>query len=128
MNKKILTKTLLPIASIALIGGGIASSLALTSCSNGTKLTSRNYAKYLDNHAVKCEDATFYINGSNEITDTTNFFTWLSNNYTKQVFINGIISASFAGGSGVAVESIEIKSDSIIGKLGENQYKFIFEK
>jgi hypothetical protein len=34
MNKKILLKTLLPIATVALLGGGIASSLVLTSCSN----------------------------------------------------------------------------------------------
>jgi hypothetical protein len=34
MNKKILLKTLLPIAAVALLGGGIASSLTLTSCSN----------------------------------------------------------------------------------------------
>jgi nitrogen fixation protein FixH len=33
MNKKILLKTLLPISTIALLGGGIASSLTLTSCS-----------------------------------------------------------------------------------------------
>jgi hypothetical protein len=33
MNKKILAKTLLPISAIALLGGGIASSLTLTSCS-----------------------------------------------------------------------------------------------
>jgi hypothetical protein len=36
MNKKILTKTLLPIASIALIGGGIASSLV--ACSKKQKV------------------------------------------------------------------------------------------
>jgi hypothetical protein len=34
MNKKILLKTILPIATVALLGGGIASSLILTSCSN----------------------------------------------------------------------------------------------
>jgi hypothetical protein len=32
MNKKILLKTLLPISVVALLGGGIASSLILTSC------------------------------------------------------------------------------------------------
>jgi hypothetical protein len=34
VDKKTILKTLLPISSIALIGGGIASSLILTSCSN----------------------------------------------------------------------------------------------
>jgi hypothetical protein len=34
MNKKILLKTLLPISAAALIGGGIASSLVLSSCSS----------------------------------------------------------------------------------------------
>jgi hypothetical protein len=34
MNKKILAKKLMPIATVVLIGGGIASSLVLTSCSN----------------------------------------------------------------------------------------------
>jgi hypothetical protein len=34
MNKKIILKKLLPISLVALIGGGIASSLTLTSCSN----------------------------------------------------------------------------------------------
>jgi hypothetical protein len=34
MNKKILLKTLFPITTVAILGGGIASSLTLTSCSN----------------------------------------------------------------------------------------------
>jgi hypothetical protein len=34
MNKKIILKTLLPIATVVLLGGGIASSLVLTSCNN----------------------------------------------------------------------------------------------
>jgi hypothetical protein len=56
MNKKILAKTLLPISTVALLGGGIASSLVLTSCSkkdgNLTFTNIESINKYLDNHSI----------------------------------------------------------------------------
>jgi hypothetical protein len=62
MNKKILTKILLPISTITLLGGGIASSLILTECSN-SKIIFKNPSEvgsYLSSHSVKLSS-----NGSN---------------------------------------------------------------
>jgi hypothetical protein len=46
MNKKILAKTLLPIAIVALLGGGIATSLILSSC--GSKKDPSDYIGNMD--------------------------------------------------------------------------------
>jgi hypothetical protein len=43
MNKKILAKTLLPIAIVAILGGGIASSLILTNCSGSSSFKQLNF-------------------------------------------------------------------------------------
>jgi hypothetical protein len=43
MSKKIFVKTLLPITSVALLGGGIASSLVLSSCSSKKDLDPSHY-------------------------------------------------------------------------------------
>jgi hypothetical protein len=60
MNKKILAKTLLPIATVALLGGGIASSLVLTSCSKksdggiiyeGTFNSEDEIINFINNHS-----------------------------------------------------------------------------
>jgi hypothetical protein len=139
MNKKILAKTLLPIATVALLGGGIASSIVLNSCSEGTNesiiLTVNNYEEYLANHVVKCEEEYFTTNSDYEINLVDDFFVWLSHNYTKQVFVNGIIGTAFAGTILVpyaTTVTVEIKSDSIIvvekTETQTNIQKYVFEK
>jgi hypothetical protein len=55
MNKKILTKTLLPIATIVLLGGGIAASLV--ACSKKEKITLLEHEMF-----NSTEDIYDYIN------------------------------------------------------------------
>jgi hypothetical protein len=82
MNKKILLKTLLPIFVVALLGGGIASSLTLTSCSNNKKdyiilNTREGVIEYLNKHQQHCAPENFpYIDdifGTGHIIDATNY-------------------------------------------------------
>jgi hypothetical protein len=59
MNKKILAKTLLPISTIVLLGGGIASTLVLSSCGNGgnkvvTFTTAAETLEYLEKNSTNC--------------------------------------------------------------------------
>jgi hypothetical protein len=133
MNKKTLLKTLLPIASVALIGGGIASSLILSSCSKGTILTVNNYEEYLANHVVKCDEKIVETDAYRDIIDVDDFFAWLSHNYTKQVFVNSLVTRAFNNPVGIMPpDTFEIKSDSFILKaeteIGEITQKLIFEK
>jgi hypothetical protein len=104
MNKKILAKTLLPISTIVLLGGGIASSLVLTSCGNSITFKSvSDVDKYISKHAVKLStigDTFYYNNSSGELENSDSFYRFVYDKYNKQAYINGVL-ALYAGGSGV---------------------------
>jgi hypothetical protein len=94
MNKNIL-HLLLPITSIALIGGGIASSLVLTSCGNKTIIlrSKREIDKYLKNNSQNCNYFVANIDETtDQLTEPQDFYNFILPHYTKQAFINGIIS------------------------------------
>jgi hypothetical protein len=99
MNKKILLKTLLPISAIALLGGGIATSLTLSSCSS-KKVVLASYMqakKYLAKNAVILPSGSYQyeISAGNypEIIESQRaiFFNNILPVYNKQSIINGII-------------------------------------
>jgi hypothetical protein len=104
MNKKILTKTLLPISTVVLLGGGIASSLILTNCSNSITFKSvADVDKYLSKHAVKLSTSGYtfmYDSDSKQLDDSESFYKFVYDKYNKQAYINGVL-AMYAGGSGV---------------------------
>jgi hypothetical protein len=94
MNKKILTKTLLPIATVALLGGGIASSLVLSSCGNKTIIlrSKAEVDKYLMDNSQNCDFFDASVNDANLLTEPQLFYNFILPHYTKQAFINGLIS------------------------------------
>jgi hypothetical protein len=104
-NNKILAKTLLPISTIALLGGGIASTFVLTSC--GEKATILNnkaeaisyLQKHKQNTNLQREFDSEYID-PDIVIDDDNYFYYLIGDtipdskpiYTKQAFVNGLIN------------------------------------
>jgi hypothetical protein len=101
MNKKILAQTLLPITSITLLGGGIATSLVLTSCSsNSSKViildTVEKVNNYLIAHKQTGHDVvpfTFSVGGSGQrvLDSPAGYLMNVLPLYNKQAFINGVI-------------------------------------
>jgi hypothetical protein len=90
MNKKILAKTLLPISSIALLGGGwIATSLTLTSCGNKSVFLNNETKalQYLTKNSQKCPEANFTFD-EDSAAEILNF---IVKNYSKQACINAAI-------------------------------------
>jgi hypothetical protein len=69
MIKKVLIKTLLPISTVTLLGGGIASLLTLTSCSSNKVIlkSSAQAAKYLENNVVSLGSGTYHYNTVDEV-------------------------------------------------------------
>jgi hypothetical protein len=100
MNKKILLNTLLPISVVGLLGGGIASSLALSSCSSSKKVVLTSYMQaieYLAKNAVILPRGNYeYIEGEDgdEVIETqcATFFNNILPVYNKQSYINGYIA------------------------------------
>jgi hypothetical protein len=98
MNKKILLKTLLPISAVALLGGGIATSLTLSGCSS-KKVVLASYMqakKYLAKNAVILPEGSYQYDteaGFPEIIESqrTTFFNNILPAYNKQSIINGVI-------------------------------------
>jgi hypothetical protein len=104
MAKQTLLKTLLPIASVALIGGGIASTFVLTSC--GEKATILNnkaeaisyLQKHKQNTNLQREFNSAHIDS--DIAIDNDYFYYLIGDttpdsrpiYTKQAFVNGLIN------------------------------------
>ncbi|MDR2831066.1 MAG: hypothetical protein LBB45_08600 [Methanobrevibacter sp.] len=132
MNKKILAKTLLPIATVALLGGGIASSLV--ACSKKQKVELVNYQlfnskqdiyDYINKNAHHpaapdlsyntLDDYSFVVNSTSLVVGVTkvqkiNFpysFITIGNNYTVNFgTTDDLISLVFTG------DSISLKHES----------------
>jgi hypothetical protein len=98
MNKKFLLKTLLPITSVVLIGGGIATSLVLSSCSKKVVLTSyMQVIEYLAKNAVILPSGSYTyddVEGVYEIVEyqRATFFDSILPVFNKQSYINGVIA------------------------------------
>ncbi|MDR2830873.1 MAG: hypothetical protein LBB45_07570 [Methanobrevibacter sp.] len=90
MSKKLFTK-LLPISTIALLGGGIASSLTLTSCSKKEiRVDASNTEDYLVTHRQNGPDKEVEYDENGNIIDYS-FPIYLLKHYTKQALINYMI-------------------------------------
>jgi hypothetical protein len=101
VNKKILAKTLLPIVSVVLIGGGIASSFVLTSCSNDKEVilsSSVAAENYIRKHARVFPSNEFHYNAISKITEVYPFYDFACLYYDKQAFINGEIAECLSDG------------------------------
>jgi hypothetical protein len=96
MSKKIFVKTLLPIATVALLGGGIAASLTLTSCGEKEiRLDRTNTLDYLLSHKQDSpyKEVEYYEDG--DIVDQGSFAVFLQKYFTKQAFINAAICSTY---------------------------------
>jgi hypothetical protein len=101
MNKKMLLKTLLPIVTVALLGGGIASSLTLTSCGK-SKIIFRSeddLNSYLSKHSSSGDEIEFAYGENGYLEDVNNYHSYLLPVYTRQNFINSMLF-TYAHGSG----------------------------
>jgi hypothetical protein len=132
MNKKILAKTLLPIATVALLGGGIASSLVLTSSSKDLTIsTQAEAAKYLLKHARVFPRSVFYYDENNELINADSFYDFAYPYYDKQAFINGYISSVMYDGSADFFAyggKIILNKDTLTFLIGGSGTKFHISK
>jgi hypothetical protein len=118
MNKKILTKTLLPISVVALLGGGIASSLILSSCSKDKTIvlkSNEEIIQYLQDNAQTClesQNTFLYDSYSHALSSPVDFFNFIKTYYTKQAYINGFIF-SYALNAKEEVTSVTVKDNFI---------------
>ncbi|MDR2829810.1 MAG: hypothetical protein LBB45_02040 [Methanobrevibacter sp.] len=143
MIKKTLLKTLLPITSVALIGGGIASSLTLTSCSNKKVIikSQKQAIEYLLKNAVilpsgKYEYVINETSNKKEIkeSDAALFYNKILSAYNKQSYINSMVANAcfrnieghsfFKIGGALAIENNKLEMDF---ENGSNLYSIVYD-
>jgi hypothetical protein len=130
MNKKILAKILLPISVVALIGGGIASSLALSSCSNKSKKAEKALEINISHSTNTYDGFELDIEGSYEalninsptiefVDNIPSEFSELHVNYVNKTFTTSLRSNAVVGDY-----VLQLVAN---GNVFSNEYRFTVE-
>jgi hypothetical protein len=131
MNKKFLTKTLLPISAVALLGGGIATSLVLSSCSNKSKKAEKALEINISHSTTTFEGFELDIEGSYEAfninSPTIEFVDNIHSEFSDLHvdYVNKTFATSLRSNAGVGDYVLQLVAN---GNVFSNEYHFTVEQ